>query len=93
MLNPKAAELMDSYSEHACTDITGFGLLGHALEVAAASVVCIALVADQVPLLPKVRDLVEMGLVPAGSSTAGGRPTQCTNSSNLPRRVLRLPSP
>ena len=67
MLNRKAAELMASYSVNACTDITGFGLLGHALEVAVASGVCIALVADRVPLLPEARDLVEMGLVPAGS--------------------------
>ncbi len=66
-LNKKAAELMASYSVHACTDITGFGLLGHALEMAAASRVCIALHAEAVPLLPEAQDLVHMGLVPAGS--------------------------
>jgi len=66
-LNRKAAELMVSYSVHACTDITGFGLLGHALEMAVASKVCIALKAEDAPLFPGVQDLVHMGLVPAGS--------------------------
>jgi selenide,water dikinase len=66
-LNRKAAELMVSLAVNACTDITGFGLLGHALEMAAASKVCLILQAASVPLLPQARDLVEMGLVPAGS--------------------------
>ena len=66
-LNGPAAALMASYAVTACTDITGFGLLGHALEMATASRVCIALETTQVPLLPEARELVEMGLVPAGS--------------------------
>lgn len=66
-LNRKPAELMARYAVNACTDITGFGLLGHALEVAVASGVRIALSADRVPLLPEAYDLVQMGLVPAGS--------------------------
>jgi selenide, water dikinase len=66
-LNRNAAELMVSYSVHACTDVTGFGLLGHALEMAVASSVCIALKAEDAPLLPDVQDLVHMGMVPAGS--------------------------
>ncbi len=66
-LNRKAAELMARYAVNACTDITGFGLLGHALEVAVASGVRIALHVDRVPLLPEAHDLVQMGLVPAGS--------------------------
>lgn len=66
-LNGPAAALMASYAVTACTDITGFGLLGHALEMATASRVGIILEADRVPLLPEARELVEMGLVPAGS--------------------------
>lgn len=66
-LNGPAAALMASYAVTACTDITGFGLLGHALEMATASKVGIILEADRVPLLPEARELVEMGLVPAGS--------------------------
>jgi selenide, water dikinase len=66
-LNKRAAELMAPYAVHACTDITGFGLLGHALEMAFASDVCIVLNLEHVPLLPEARDLVHMGLVPVGS--------------------------
>lgn len=66
-LNRRAAEVMASYSVNGCTDITGFGLLGHALEMALASRVAITITVDRVPLLPEVLDSVEMGLVPAGS--------------------------
>jgi len=66
-LNRRAAEIMASYPVNCCTDVTGFGLLGHALEVARASKVAITLFADQVPLLPQVLDAVRMGLLPAGS--------------------------
>ncbi len=67
MLNKKAAEVMGSYPVSCCTDITGFGLLGHALEIATASKVVITLYAERVPLLPGVLDSVRMGLLPAGS--------------------------
>jgi selenide,water dikinase len=43
---------------HACTDITGFGLVGHACEMAAGSGVQLVLRADEVPLLPGARDLL-----------------------------------
>ena len=66
-LNKTAAEIMSAYPVHACTDITGFGLLGHALEMATASRVSIAIDVEKVPLLPEVLDSVQMGLVPAGS--------------------------
>jgi selenide,water dikinase len=66
-LNKAAAEAMTLHPVSACTDITGFGLLGHALEVAQASDVRIEIEADRVPLLPAVSDLAGMGLIPAGS--------------------------
>ena len=66
-LNKRAAELMASYPVHACTDITGFGLLGHSLEMAVASNVSIAIKPQDAPLLPEALDLIQMGLVPAGS--------------------------
>jgi selenide, water dikinase len=66
-LNKSAAETMANYPVNACTDITGFGLLGHALEVAQASKVSIEIDVEQVPLLPEVFDLAGMGLIPAGS--------------------------
>jgi selenide,water dikinase len=59
-LNRAAAEALQALplgSVHACTDITGFGLLGHASEMAAASGVTIAIAAADVPLLPGAREL------------------------------------
>lgn len=66
-LNRKAAEVMAAYAVHACTDITGFGLLGHLLEMATGSRVSIVVYTEKVPLLPEVMEAVQMGLVPAGS--------------------------
>jgi selenide, water dikinase len=66
-LNKTAAEAMAPYPVNACTDITGFGLLGHTLEVAMASRVTIQISMDSVPLLPEVLDLAAMGLIPAGT--------------------------
>ncbi|MBW2254285.1 MAG: selenide, water dikinase SelD, partial [Deltaproteobacteria bacterium] len=51
---------------HACTDITGFGLLGHTWEVAAASGVAIEIQASAVPLLPGALALAEAGHLPGG---------------------------
>jgi selenide,water dikinase len=66
-LNKAAAEAMAAHPTNACTDITGFGLLGHTLEVARASKVRIEIDVERVPLLPEVFDLAAMGLIPAGS--------------------------
>jgi selenide,water dikinase len=66
-LNREAAEAMQEVGVHACTDITGFGLLGHALEMANASGVRLELHASCVCLIPGVRDLASMGMIPAGS--------------------------
>ncbi|GIP26049.1 selenide, water dikinase [Paenibacillus sp. J23TS9] len=66
-LNKKAAEVMENYDVHACTDVTGFGLMGHSLEMAKGSGVEILIRKDDVPVLPRVRELAEQGLVPGGS--------------------------
>ena len=65
---------------HACTDITGFGLIGHASEMAAASGVTIVIDSNAVPLLPGVRSLVE-------ANRAGGMKT---NEAYFP---VTLPRP
>jgi selenide,water dikinase len=67
MLNRGAAEAMQEVGVHACTDITGFGLLGHALEMATASKVGLELSASRVPLIAGVREQASMGMIPAGS--------------------------
>jgi cysteine desulfurase NifS/selenium donor protein len=49
-LNKKAAEILEKYSVHACTDITGFGLIGHLSEVSVASSINVELFAERVPV-------------------------------------------
>ncbi len=66
-LNKEAAEAMQGYHVNACTDITGFGLLGHASEVAKGSDVGLVIHQDQVPVLERTRALAEEGIVPGGS--------------------------
>ncbi|GMK45348.1 selenide, water dikinase SelD [Paenibacillus glycanilyticus] len=66
-LNKTAAETMEPYHVHACTDVTGFGLIGHSLEMAKGSGVGIRIHAKEVPVLPRVRELAEEGFVPGGT--------------------------
>jgi selenide,water dikinase len=66
-LNRDAAEAMQEVGVHACTDITGFGLLGHALELASASQVMLELRASTVPLIRGAKDLAAAGMIPGGS--------------------------
>jgi selenide, water dikinase len=66
-LNRLPVDCLESRAVHAATDITGFGLLGHALEMAVASNVEITFSARQVPCLAAAREYASMGLVPAGS--------------------------
>lgn len=54
---------------HACTDITGFGLLGHLHEMMLASGVSCRLFSDKIPLIPGCLDFVNMGIIPAGAYT------------------------
>jgi selenide,water dikinase len=66
-LNRSASEVMLKVGVNACTDITGFGLLGHALELAEASRVGLEIDAATLHIYPQVMDLAAIGLVPAGS--------------------------
>lgn len=65
-LNADAAALMLQCDASAATDITGFGLIGHACEMALGAGVTIRLFSSAVPLMPDVPSLVRDGLVPAG---------------------------
>jgi selenide,water dikinase len=66
-LNRIPAEVMSSYTVHACTDITGFGLLGHLTEMVQCSGCGLKLDAKSIPVLPETVDYASMGLVPAGA--------------------------
>ena len=64
LLNKGAAEIMMKYSVNSATDVTGFGLLGHALKMALGSDVSIKLYSEKVPVLDGVMNLVDLGVIP-----------------------------
>jgi selenide,water dikinase len=66
-LNRKAAEVMRGFQVHACTDVTGFGLLGHLNEMLGGGKIGIKVFVDAVPILPGAEEYAGMGLVPGGS--------------------------
>ncbi len=66
-LNKDAGEIMKKYDVSACTDVTGFGLLGHMYEVAHSSDVSVMVDHDSVPVLSGAYEYASMGLIPAGS--------------------------
>ena len=66
-LNQKAALVMDSFQVHACTDITGFGLLGHLAEMVSGSGRGLKIYADQVPIIPETFEYAQLGMIPAGA--------------------------
>lgn len=66
-LNRKASELMMEVDVHACTDVTGFGLLGHACEMIEGTDVGMVIHSATVPLLPETERYARMGLIPAGT--------------------------
>ncbi len=66
-LNRAGAEIMQKYDIKCATDITGFGLLGHAMHIARASGITLEFSAAQLPVLPGVRPLIDMGCIPGAA--------------------------
>jgi selenide,water dikinase len=66
-LNRTASEWMKKFGAHACTDITGFGFIGHALEMATASRVGMVVQSKAVPVLPEAMEYAKSGLIPGGA--------------------------
>ena len=66
-LNKAAAEVMQNYSVHACTDVTGFGLIGHALEMAKGSKLGVKIQHSSCTYYQELRELAEKGFVPGGT--------------------------
>lgn len=66
-LNRVAAEVAHNFTIHACTDVTGFSLMGHSVEMASASNVTIHIKTYNIPLFDDVIEAAQMGLVPAAS--------------------------
>lgn len=65
-LNKGGRDTMVKYRVHACTDVTGFGLLGHAYEMAQGSDVQITLDVNAIDLIPEALEFARMGILPAG---------------------------
>ena len=66
-LNQRAKRAIEKHTIHACTDVTGFGLLGHCTEMAEASDITLELYPEQIEYMTEAIAYARMGLVPAGA--------------------------
>ncbi|MGN0976077.1 MAG: selenide, water dikinase SelD [Gemmiger sp.] len=66
-LNKAARDVMSDFEVHSCTDVTGFGLLGHSFEMAQGSGCSLHLAAGSVPYHREALELADMGFLPAGA--------------------------
>ena len=66
-LNRDAARIMSRFDVHACTDVTGFGLIGHIAEMVCGSNMSVRIFSEQVPVIPEALEFASMGLIPAGA--------------------------
>lgn len=66
-LNRKASEWMKTFEAHACTDITGFSFIGHALGMASASQVGMVIQSKNIPVFPEAMEYARLGLIPGGA--------------------------
>ena len=90
-LNKRAAEILSGFSVRACTDVTGFGLAGHAAEMAAGKLCGLRLFASEISLLPGANDYAAMGLVPEGAwRNKEGRLHALPRASEVPPVLLDL---
>ena len=68
-LNNKACKIMNKYNVKSATDITGFGLIGHAYKMALSSDVCIEISSSKLPLFNKSYEVIDMGCIPGAAFT------------------------
>lgn len=66
-LNRTARDIMVKYPVHSCTDVTGFGLLGHGYEMASGSGCTLHINTGSVPYIKEAYEFAEMGMIPAGA--------------------------
>jgi cysteine desulfurase len=66
-LNRKACEIMSEFPVNACTDVTGFGLLGHLKEMVTGSRVGAEIYSEKVSIIPGVLELITGGIIPGGT--------------------------
>jgi selenide,water dikinase len=89
-LNERASRAMTFAGAHAATDVTGYGLLGHAAEMAHASRVSLRIDAGSVPVLPRVLELIEAGVAPGGTKDNAAVDAHFTAFDPVVPNALRL---
>jgi len=90
-LNRDAARIMADFDVSACTDVTGFGLLGHLAEMVNGSGCSARIVAGQVPVIPEAEEFAAMGLIPAGAyKNREFREQMITLAATVPRTLQDL---
>ena len=66
-LNKISAEVMEDFPVNACTDVTGFGLLGHLSEMSRGSGMDVEVYADKIPIIKEAREFASANIIPGGS--------------------------
>ncbi|MCG8452645.1 MAG: selenide, water dikinase SelD [Spirochaetales bacterium] len=90
-LNKSAAEVLTTFPVHACTDVTGFGLLGHGCEMISGSGCTMEITQDSIITLPGALECVAAGLVPGGTgANRSHREKWIANASECSEETLNL---
>ena len=90
-LNRDAARIMADFNVSACTDVTGFGLLGHLAEMVNGSGCSVRIVSGQVPIVPEAEEFAAIGLIPAGAyKNRDFREQMITFDETVPRTLQDL---
>ena len=89
-LNDRASTAMLAAGAHAATDVTGYGVLGHAAEIAFASRVALHIDSMNVPLLPRVLELIEEDVIPGGTRDNAAAHESFTTFHSSVSPALRL---
>jgi selenide, water dikinase len=90
-LNRDAARIMADFDISACTDVTGFGLLGHLAEMVNGSSCSARIVSGHVPFIPEAKEFAAMGLIPAGAyKNREFREQMITFAETVPRNLQDL---
>ena len=90
-LNRDAARIMTGFNISSCTDVTGFGLLGHLAEMVNGSGCSVRIVSGNMPVIPEAEEFAAMGLIPAGAyKNREFREQMITFAETVPRTVQDL---
>jgi selenide,water dikinase len=89
-LNREAADTMSEFKVNACTDVTGFGLLGHLKEMVEASGVDAEIYAEKVPVIEHTKDLITANVIPGGTLNNLDFVSDCVEWSQEISRTMKI---